>query len=219
MDKAALIVAALALVASAAVAEEVSVYTVPDDVQDDWVLDGTVEELGNQPNFPTEEWIGSDEVSWGDHIPCPSEYQAQLPNRQVLITNRTGRDFPHVYYVADPQTGLTNWDEMVGQRPYLITGKAFKIDNLGENTPLVYESIAYDNVFQAGETWEFVIQEYSNATVPPVGPAAFGSVGIANGSGIGPAVTLSSGSIITPEPTTMSLLLVAGLLAVRRRRR
>jgi len=203
--------AALTLVTSAK-AVEIQVYTEPDPLQDDWVLDGLVHEIGTV-NFPPNELILAYDVTWAGHIPCPYGYLGGGA-AQVQIQNLTGRDWYGVYYVGDPETNLSNEDEWVGQIGFM-TSKAFKIDSIGENTPLVFESMAPDNVFQNNEIWEFVIQDYFHGLGAPA--SALDSVGIAWASlGFPP----SSGSIIAvvPEPSSMALMLLGALALLWRRR-
>jgi hypothetical protein len=145
------------------------------------------------------------------------------PDEVVNMTNLTSTDFQEVWYVADPETSLTNWDGLVNGE------EAFRIDSQindpgGINHPLMYESMVYDGVFQAGETWEFIIQDYFNALGlaaslldscaggPPCTSGLVGSL-----SAGGPP---SSGSIIAliPEPST-ALLFGLGLTALALRRR
>jgi hypothetical protein len=114
---------------------------------------------------------------------CSAENQKGVADAQVLITNDSGQDFIEVYYVADAETTITNVDG-------LIDGLlAFKIDDFGANTPLVSESITADNIFEAGETWTFILQDYSNG----LGRAAsdLASIGIPTSGDI-----YSSGSIV-----------------------
>jgi len=176
--------------------------------QDPLILNGWVHEIGD--GFPQGEQIASywDETTYR---PCPQEIDdPQVPNILVTITNQDIPGDPSLWYVADPETSLTNFDG-------LINGElAFKIDSLGINKPLVYESLISDNLFQIGESWQFAIQDYSNTLGGQAAP--FGSLGIATASMGGP---LSTGSIVTPEPATVTLLAVAGLclLALTRSRR
>ena len=113
----------------------------------------------------------------------------------------TAIDWVGVWYVSDPETSLSNFDG-------LIQGEeAFRIDFVGVNTPLVFESMTPDGIFEAGETWDFIIDDYFNS----LGLAADdffspGAVGIFSPGGP------SSGSIIAtavPEPGTLSLLVLA----------
>jgi hypothetical protein len=174
------------------------------------------DELGNKPLFPDDEWI---ESSWTitDLTACTGAPfdDPQIPNVLVTMTNMTNRVWgnyyngqkTHVYYVADPETSLSNYDG-------LINGElAFIIDAIGINKPLVSESINADGIFEIDETWQFIIQDYVNTS--SLAPSAFASIGIGNGSAND---TISSGSIVAnPEPTTF-ILLSAGLLCIRRKK-
>jgi hypothetical protein len=63
------------------------------------------------------------------------------------MTNLTALDFDDVWYVADPETTLTNVDG-------LVNGElAFKIDTAGINVSLIAEIGGFlPGVFEAGET-------------------------------------------------------------------
>jgi hypothetical protein len=89
---------------------------------------------------------------------------------------------------------------------------AFKIDDSNLNKPWRRQLGAHngDEIFEPGETWVFVIQDYVNQIGLPA--AALGSLGVPSR-----ADQLSSGSIIAvPEPATM-ILLTAGLIVCRRK--
>lgn len=174
------------------------------------------DELGNLP-FPADEWIIS---SW-EYTELTACHDLPYDNPDILnvlvkMTNMTnnfwggyyyGQKMP-VYYIADPETTLTNYDG-------IINGcLAFIIDSIGINTPLIFESMTQDNVFEPGETWIFIIQDYVNTL--NLAPSAFASFGVGMGSGND---RISSGSIMSniPEPATL-ILLAAGVLAVRRKK-
>ncbi len=206
--------ALLMFLASPTMAEPVCVYTQEplDPIQDEWVLNGEVHECGWDPPFgPGHEVITS---SWRttDYIPCPNEYQGGLLV-EVTITNECccyGRPRP-LWYVADPGTSLTNYDEWVGNCGLSDAEEAFKIDSVGENKPLVFESMGQNDLFEHGETWKFVIQDYNDAC--GIQPHLFNSLGIASlSTGCPP----STGSII-PEPATLGLLALGALALLRRR--
>lgn len=189
---------------STVLANPVQVYTDPDVRQDDWTLNGWMEELG--AGFPLDELISTQDLGTTSYIPCPVDYAGGV-NYLVDIRNLTGRIWTELYYVADPNTFLSNMDEYVGQVGTSGFGLAFKIDAFGLNTPLVFESMTSDGIFELGESWTFVIQDYNH---PTLSPAALGSLGIAGASnGSDP---LSSGSIIAiPEPSTTALLCISAL--------
>ena len=162
-----------------------------------------VDELGI--GFPPDEAIDAFSNPTAD-IACSSssQYQPGQVNELVTIFNGTGRDFTDLWYVADLETRITNIDGLVND------GLAFKIDTVGLNTPLVSESILLDGIFQAGESWDFIIDGYSHPALPASAIASVGAVGA--GSFGDP---LSSGSIIAlpvPEPATC-VLMALGLVA------
>jgi hypothetical protein len=168
-----------------------------------------VDELGDTSAFPPDERITAVDLSTV-LSGCPAT-DTPAPNVLVAMTNLTTLDFVEVWYVADPETSLSNVDGLVEGE------EAFQIDSVGLNTPLVFESMQVNGIFEAGETWEFVIDDYFNA----LGLAAddfFSPGAVGTFSPGGP----SSGSVIAfvPEPATALLLAggLAGLAAAGRRR-
>jgi hypothetical protein len=199
------------LIAGATHAHPVVVYSEDTIDQDPLIIDGPCHELGD--SFPIDELIDS------SHAPtemssCPEQPDDPLiPNFEVQITNLTDIFWTDLHYVADPETLIDNYDGFIGNAGRDDGTLAFKIDNFDINTPLVGESMNQDLIFEPGETWTFILQDFQNSAGGM--PTPFDSLGIASLSG-----GTSTGSIIAvPEPATLSLLAVGGLTLLRRRRR
>jgi hypothetical protein len=176
--------------------------------------------LGLAPVFPLEERIDA-VATFTDMAACPSD-DPEMPNALVVMTNVSPTAWSDVWYVADPLsfeslvgTSISNHDGSVGN--IFSPALTFKIDAVGVNKPLVFESIAFDGIFEPGETWHFIIDDYANTA--GLSAALFDSIGVASLSAGGPP---SSGSIIAvpvPEPGTFVLLLMGGALFGSRLRR
>lgn len=206
---------ACSLVAAPAAGELVSVYTQQDNHQDDWTVEGIVHEIGCQQVFPycqQIDCVGYEVTTLTACTEAPYD-DPQTPNMLVEIKNLCPVTRCELYYVSDPETDLSNWDEWVDQAGGVTPQKAFKIDHLDINQPLVFESMNWDNCFEPGETWKFIIQDYTNTLGGP--PHALDSIGVGSMSGGWPP---STGSIITPEPAGLVLMVLGGLALVRRRK-
>ncbi len=203
-----IVIFALAAMCSTAAGVRVTVNSIDTPSQDPLILHTECHELGTGA-FPTNELISAVDMTT-QYTPCTQNPDTQLPNFEVTIVNLTTTTWSELVYVADPETTLTNDDGTVNGE------LAFNIDNLGPlNFPLIYE----DNpnlLFEPGETWKFVIQDYVNSLGLPA--STLSSVGLVGNQSV--ADTLSSGSIIAiPEPASLTLLLLGGLAVMRRRRR
>ena len=190
-----------------------SVTHLDDPSCDPLVVPNLVDELGiPTPPFPADELIDAFSVSTNFPACVPG-----VPSVMVRMTNLTSIAFDNVWYVADAlDTTIINFDGFVND------GLAFRIDSIvtdpfGVNLPLFSESGGLNDIFEPGETWEFIIEGYSNILGLP--PEAFMSAGVGSFSSGDP---LSSGSIIAtvkvPEPHLLVLMLL-GLAALGFQRR
>ena len=166
------------------------------------------DELGIAPVFleffPDELITSSDAPT--DLVACPST-DSDDPNVLVTITNIVSppRSFSDLWYVQNRDTLHSNFDA-------IIKGSfGFKIDAVGINTPLIFESVAVDGIFSPGETWEFIIDDYAGD-----GPAsAFSSANIPSGgpsTGSILALEMEEGPMVGGEliPLDATMVLVAG---------
>lgn len=206
--------AVVMFVASPALAHPVNVYSI-DGPQDLLDVDGQMHEAGWGSTFPFGEVITSLYIEETEYSPCPESDDPYTANVVVEITdvNYAPPGGIPLWYVADPETSLTNNDGRIGNVGLNDDELAFKIDAIGLNTPLIFESMAQDNLFEPGETWRFIIQDYANTR--GLSSHLFDTLDIAGNSA---GDNFSSGSII-PEPATMSLLALGGIGALLRRRR
>ncbi len=184
---------------------------------DPLVVPPEVDELGAGVFPPGEVITTSDSDPF--FAPCPTTDDPGIPNPVVEIVNLNPFTFTEVWYVADsPETTISNVDGSV-TGPGGI-GNAFHIDSIGINTPLFFESLTADGIFEPGEVWRFIIQDYFNTFGLP--PSAIDSIGVTSPSFLNDNPTLvpgeSSGSIIAVQavvggtmiPIDTTALLLAG---------
>lgn len=197
-----------------------------DGPQDPLFVPEHVHELGTSPgfdNYPDELIYATDTPT--NQTVCFDPVISDDPtimNTLVSMRNLTGIAWEEVWYVADwDETTHSNYDGWVGDTLGALMGTAFRIDRklndpFGIHNPLIAESMLPDGIFEPGETWDFVIQDYSNALGKPA--SALGSIGVPSGVFTSDS---SSGSIIAvpvPEPTTIVLLGLGALSLIRRRK-
>jgi len=186
-----------------------SIFFDDDPNCDPLFVDPDVDELGI--GFPSDELISVFDIGTSPIPACLSAGPG--PHSLVEMTNLTPDFWIDVWYVADGETFLSNFDGFVNGH------SAFRIDSenstfgCGVNCPLIFESFEPGNgVFEPGETWIFIIDDYFNIVGLP--PGAIDSPGLPSPS------PPSSGSIIafhdfgavggTALPIDTTALLVAG---------
>lgn len=176
-----------------------------------------VEEFGDATVFAPDETFDH-AATFTNLSACTMTDSPTIPNALVVITNLTGRTLTDLYYVADEGTTFSNIDGgAFGAGSPAIRTPAFRIDSLGMNKNLIFESIAMDGILEPGETWQFIVQDYGNAA--GIGPDALFSVGLA-GDSPNFGIMDSSASIVRtniPAPAS-SVLGLMGLALTRRRR-
>lgn len=161
------------------------------------------DELGSAYTFPVGEQIGFFSIDT-NLVACVASDDDQVPNKLVSITNLQAFPISDIYYVANGGSVPGTFSNFDG---YINGSMAMKVDHSGNNLSLYSESLITDGIFQPSETWQFIVQDY----VSPVPVDAFFSPRV-----VGGADTLPS--IIVPEPSTVGLGLLGGLLMLRRRR-
>ena len=114
----------------------------------------------------------------------------------VRMTNLNSISFSDVWYVAEPGTNFTNDDGTINGM------HAFKIDAVGANTPLISESINANGIFEPGEIWTFIVQDYSNTS--GLAASSFTEIGVPS-NGPSSAASIVADPVV-PEPGTFGLI-------------
>jgi len=212
-------------------------YAVPTQVvhQDAPICDplfipDNVDEIGSVVFFPPDEALDHFSTTVQQPVCLPTD-DPTMPDALVGIANLTGRDLTEVWYIANNETRISNVDGFANDAAYSLAdagdNETFRIDNDisdpgGSHHPLVFESGPVDGIWNAGETWHFILQDYGNLFGLPAD--ALVSIGVADASSLAGTIP-SSGSIIAipaiPEPTSATLVLlgmsVVGFATSRRR--
>ena len=187
-----------------------------------------VDEIGHTTEFPADEALFPTNLGPTPFVPCVATNITTVPEVLIDIRNLTGKEWREVWYVADQETTITNFDGEANALGLPPLNEAFRIDNNasdpgGSHHPLVSESLTLDGIWEIGESWTFVLQDYSNTL--GLLPEAITSIGVGSASSTpAPGLSESSGSIIAippsvPEPSALLLacLGLTGLFATGRR--
>ena len=208
------------------------VYALPTQVShqnvpfcDQLFIPTLVDEIGDIAVFPADEALTHQDLGFANPVCLPTD-DSLIPDALVSIRNASGRDFDEVWYVADPETGISNIDGVANDLAFPGAFGAFRIDRFvsdpgGAHHPLISESATQDGIWEAGEEWQFVLQDYTNTKLLP--PDAITSRGVGAASLDLAGFVESSGSIIAipsivPEPSSLVLVL-CGLLGLGVRNR
>lgn len=184
-----------------------------------------VHEIGHFSIFPMDESLDSFDQGPSNFAPCPPSNNTAIPDPIVEVRNLSGRDWLEVWYVADQETTITNFDGEADDAAFAPLNEAFRIDNDirdpgGSHHPLIFESMTPDGIWEAGETWRFILQDYMNTLGLP--PSALDSLGVGSASAASPiGIATSSGSLIgitIPEPASLLLMAMGLSLGVLVRR-
>lgn len=166
-------------------------------------------ELGEFGGFPVDELILS--VAGGGSVVCVADDGDSFNDFEVLITNLSPHTWTDLFFVADLGNTVGNADGFIAE-----TGQfAFKIDSVGVNPNLIFETTLADGLFTPGETWAFRVSNFVVTTGPAV--PVFGSVGIGT-STLGSSASILANKVV-PLPAAAWLFGSAlGLLGWLRRK-
>jgi len=216
--------AALTVIAGQAYAVPTQVVHIDTPNCDPLFIPTDVHELGDFNIFPTDESMHASTLGQTAISACPLSDDPAVPNVVIDIRNLSGIDWLEVWYVADPETTISNWDGEANEAGFPPLQEAFRIDYDisdpgGMNHALLFESMTPDGIWEDGESWQFILQDYTNLS--GLAASDISSIGVGNNS---PNVGIkdSSGSIIAvavPEPASLGLLGLGVLALASRGRR
>ncbi len=176
-------------------------------------------ELGDDASsFPVDELIQVS-VQSGSVICVPDN--GAPDDFLVSITNMGSVAYVDLFFVVDAGSTVGNFDGFIEDLagPPGAFEQAFKIDGTvtsGVNNSLISESMGLNEIFEPGETWQFLVTNFiTPASLPPA--PVFGSAG---GFAATSAALTSNASIVAspvPAPST-GLLVSLGLAALGLRR-
>ena len=175
-------------------------------------------ELGDSAVFPADESIFYDAKNMDVFVCVPDDGISN--DYEIRMQNLSGVAWEDVTFVVDEGVNfaLGNYDGSVVDLTS-ATGDstlAFRIDSVGGNNPLVYESMTADNIWEIGEFWTVHVTNFGDGSQTPV----FDSLGVFGvGSGGFPPSTASILANVVPEPATMGLLAIGAAAVIRRRKR
>ena len=215
--------ALLAAVSSQAYAVPTQMVHIDTPQCDPLFIPDDVHEIGDVAVFPSDEALFSTFLNQTSASACPASDDPTVPNVVVDIRNLSGIVWEEVWYVADPDTTISNYDGEANDAGFAPLQEAFRIDYdisdpTGGNHALIFESNTPDGIWEIGESWQFIIQDYTNLS--GLSASDLNSIGVGNASA-NLGINDSSGSIIAvtkvPEPASLALLTIGGLAALRRR--
>lgn len=166
---------------------------------------GVVPPFGGPGPFPADEAIASMSLP-GQHFGCIADPLMSGPDFFVHILNLTATSWTDLFFVADEGNYFNNHDGMI------LGGLAMRIDAVGVNTPLLFENMTVDGIFEPGEEWIFLVLDWFG----PAPPSIFDSIGVGAGSGGFPPSTASI--VANPIPLPSALLLLVSAFGLLRRR-
>lgn len=175
-------------------------------------------ELGDAAVFPAEESIFYDAKNMNVFVCVPDDGIAN--DYEIRMQNLSGVAWQDVTFVVDEGVNFSqgNYDGSVVDLSSATGANtlAFRIDSVGGNAPLVFESMTADDIWEIGEFWTIHVTNFGNGSQTPV----FDSVGVFGvGSGGFPPSTASILANVVPEPASLGLLAAGAALLIGRRRR